>query len=773
MRAAGTAVAATASAVPWDVPGGLEEAAVAPPAAHRPPDLLRAGTLACVLLPGVMFLVEATWGQGPLAPWPRFFLLWIPLGACWLWQWRRLPGLAWAETLGTLATVLAGIAVAASASPLMAAVSLGFLALVPVFGVFRQDWRVSALGALLAALAGGAWCLTLPPGALVYPERLDIAVVQAILLAVMGLLCATLARILARREQEVGAGYAARLEQHRVYRLLADHAEDLICLLDARGAAVYASPSCARLLALPPQGCGGDCWKAVCHPEDVAAARLAFAVAVAGQEHTVTCRLRAAAGGYVWYEAALRPVRAGGGEVQVLCTARNVHARVMLQQQLQFQAFHDVLTQLANRALFQERLQGALHRAGASAQLAVFFVDLDNFKRINDSLGHAAGDQVLVAVAGRLVEAAGGADGVARLGGDEFAVWREGVRGPEEAEALALRLQQALEPPVRVAGQELYLTASIGVACGCGPAPAVERLLREADAAMYLAKSRGKAQFRLFQGEGEALTSDGLRLGSELRQAIEAGELCVHYQPIVRLRDGRLAGFEALVRWQHPRRGLLPPGAFIPLAEENGLIVPIGRWVLEEACRQARAWAAEYRREPPLFMSVNVSARQLLDPAFAEQVQEIVRTTGLDPRTLQLELTETALLAEDAAVGDNLAALRAAGVRIAIDDFGQGYSSLAYLKRFAIDALKIDRSFVARLGSSPQDTAIVRSLLALARELHLTVSGEGVETAEQCRRLDAEHCDQAQGFFFARPMDVAQAAAYLERSGQRALAGRR
>jgi diguanylate cyclase (GGDEF)-like protein/PAS domain S-box-containing protein len=442
---------------------------------------------------------------------------------------------------------------------------------------------------------------------------------------------------------------------------------------------------------------------------------------------------------------------------------RDITQRKALERQLVHQAFHDALTGLANRALFLDRLGHALARAGRQEEtLAVLFVDLDGFKVVNDSLGHAAGDALLGAVAARLRACARAGDTVARLGGDEFVLLLEGLADGDEAARAARRIAAALAPAFAVDGQELFVTASVGVALNTPDHDGAEALLRDADIAMYRAKRAGRARWALFDPSMNGAAAR-LALETDLHRAVGPGrcaEFVLHYQPLIALATGRIAGVEALLRWRHPVRGLVPPGDFIPLAEETGLILPLGRWALGAACRQLRAWQLR-TGDHALTVGVNLSASEFLQPDLAAAVAGVLAETGLPPATLTLEITESVLMAEVARSRAALDALRALGVRLAIDDFGTGYSSLAYLQRFRVDTLKIDRAFVTGVDGHPEGAAIVRAIVTLAHALGLGVTAEGVETAAEAAYLRGLGCAQGQGYHFARPLPPEALAARL------------
>jgi diguanylate cyclase (GGDEF)-like protein/PAS domain S-box-containing protein len=417
-------------------------------------------------------------------------------------------------------------------------------------------------------------------------------------------------------------------------------------------------------------------------------------------------------------------------------------------------AFHDSLTGLPNRALFMDRLSHrlSLQKRRKGSVFSVLFLDVDRFKVVNDSLGHVRGDELLVSIGRRLSACLRPGDTVARLGGDEFTILLEDVASQADAVKVADRVQEALREPFQLNGQEVFSGVSIGIAHGSELYAGPEDILRDADTALYRAKAQGRGRSIEFDVSMHDRAVALLLLETDLRRALDRRELRLHYQPVVSLKTGRITGAEALVRWLHPDRGLVSPGEFIPLAEETGLILPIGAWVLVEACRQARQWQDRLNL-PLLEMGVNLSSKQFMQPDLVAQVAGVLRETGLSPRCLRLEVTESLLMDSGARVADTMTELRAMGVRIDLDDFGTGYSSLSYLHQFPIDTLKIDRSFVARMGTTEDGTEIVNTIMALATSLDLEVVAEGVETAEQLAALRLLHCPYAQGYHLSRPIE--------------------
>ncbi|MGZ4631020.1 MAG: putative bifunctional diguanylate cyclase/phosphodiesterase [Actinomycetes bacterium] len=454
------------------------------------------------------------------------------------------------------------------------------------------------------------------------------------------------------------------------------------------------------------------------------------------------------------------------GERRFNSFIRDITERKRLESELTHRALHDSLTGLSNRTLFGDRLEHALQRR-ATGHVAVLFLDLDDFKTVNDSLGHSVGDQLLVAVATRFAAVLRPSDTLARLAGDEFALLAEDISGVSDAEDIAARLLATLREPFVVAGRETFTHASIGIALHDSADSDAEGLLRNADVAMYTAKRSSKSGYAVFEQQMHDAAVQRLELKADLERALQRDELRVHYQPFIELSSGEVIGFEALVRWQHPQRGLLLPLTFIPLAEETGFVRAIDRWVLAEAARQSAWWQADRPGSLPLTMSVNISARGLQDPSFVDDVADVLARTGLLPSTLVLEVTESALTEDVEAAAERLQQLRALGVRIAIDDFGTGYSSLSHLARFPIDTFKIDKSFVDSIVTDPE-SPMAQAIVEIGRTLRLQTVAEGVESPAQLERLRSLGCHVAQGFLFAEPLPPEEATALLPRLDSRA-----
>jgi len=440
---------------------------------------------------------------------------------------------------------------------------------------------------------------------------------------------------------------------------------------------------------------------------------------------------------------------------------QNITDRKAAEERLQHDAFHDALTGLPNRALMMDHLRLAIARNKRKSEVtfAVLYLDLDRFKVVNDSFGHMIGDQLLIGIARRLEGCVRPGDTVARVGGDEFTILLEDVTNVGEAVSVAERIQQELKLPFNLSGRDVFTTVSVGIAPGSNSYNQPDEILRDADTAMYRSKSLGKARHETFDEEMQARTVNLLQMENDLRRAYERNEFFVNYQPIVALDDFRVCGFEALLRWQHPDRGLISPAEFIPIAEESGQILQIGEWVLREACHQLQRWQEKFPSNKPLYMTVNLSAKQFAQPDLVDRVRAILTETKIDPAFLKLEITESVVMDNFASAAAMLSQLRALGVGLSIDDFGTGYSSLTYLHQFPIDTLKIDRSFVTRMDK--ENVEIVRTILMLAENLGMDAVAEGVETEEQMTLLRNLSCQSAQGYFFSKPLSVADAEAMI------------
>ncbi|HKC11642.1 MAG TPA: EAL domain-containing protein [Vicinamibacteria bacterium] len=462
------------------------------------------------------------------------------------------------------------------------------------------------------------------------------------------------------------------------------------------------------------------------------------------------------------FQTHVEPFRGPSSELRgAVGVAVDITEQRCAEEKLHHVARHDALTGLPNRPFLLERLQHALAGLQQGRQpFALLLLRLDRFRAINDSLGHITGDWILSAIARRLESAVRPPDLVARFGGDGFAVLIDQVENGQEAAIRGRRVQEALAEPFLFGGRELVTTASMGIALASRAHLRPEDILRDADTALRRARALGRARFEVFDDAMHEREVALLETEMELRRALERGEFQLHYQPIVALGDGNIAGFEGLVRWRHPERGLLPPADFLSVAEETGLILAIDRWVLEEGCRQTQAWSAEHLRERPLELSVNLSGKDLLQRDLVDQVQAALRTTGMEARHLRLEITEGVLLEDAASAGATLSRIRDLAVEVSIDDFGTGYSSLSHLHNLPVNHLKIDRCFVSEMDRRPQQREIVRTIVTLAHRLGMDVVAEGVETQDQLWRLQTMGCDYAQGFLFSGPVD-AQAARRL------------
>ena len=588
-------------------------------------------------------------------------------------------------------------------------------------------------------------------------------------------LAASAAQITAWRftEDQYRRAEAGLRARDRRFRSLIEESSDGITVIGANGSIIYDSPSVATILGRPADHRLGANAFSFIHPDDVVAAQAVFADMVAGVlTETVSLELRSMHGDGSWrfLEARVTNLLDTPDVGGIVANFRDVTERKQLEDQLTHRAFHDSLTELPNRALFLDRIAHAIAtQKRTNDRLAVMFVDLDDFKTINDGLGHAAGDQVLIAVAQRLVSCLRVADTCARLGGDEFGILLEGLDDPSEAYEVGSRILDVLADPIPTPEGVTSLNASLGIVLSSDTDADPAALVRNADLAMYKAKGDGKGRYSVFEVGMHHAVVERLALKADLRMAIARGEFVVHYQSMVDLATGTVVGAEALVRWQHPSRGLLTPAEFLPLAEETGLISGIGSLVLAQACADAVSWPSEDGRQ--LRVSVNLSASQLRDESLIDEVAAALATTGLDPAALTLEITETLLMEDPERAADVIRRLKANGVKIALDDFGTGFSSLSYLSRFPVDSLKIDKSFVDALAGAgaANDASLVRAITGLGEMLRLQVTAEGIEEHSQLSELIALGCRFGQGFHFAKPMPDDEFVALL---AERSSAGR-
>jgi len=541
------------------------------------------------------------------------------------------------------------------------------------------------------------------------------------------------------------------------FRSLVQNASDLITVISPDTTVLYQSPAVRRVLGYDPEHLVGAKLVDFVHPGDRAqfVATLGDLMMKPAGTITVEGRVHDSDGAWRHLEFIGSDQCANPAIGGLVLNVRDMSERQQLEEQLRNQALHDPLTGLANRTSFADRLDHALARRSRSrAQVAVLFMDLDNFKGINDRFGHTSGDLLLALMAERVTGCLRPDDTLARLGGDEFAILIEDVGPVEDATAVAERVLEALRLSFDLDGKDLLVPASIGIAVTeHQQSPDGETLLRRADIAMYVAKAQGKGCYQVFELSMETSLVERLELLSDLPRALANEEFILHYQPIFLLKHGRLIGLEALVRWQHPRRGLVPPQEFIPLAEESGAILQLGLWVLRQACAQAFRWQQQYPSSPSWTMSVNVSAKQLDAPLFVEQVGAVLAETGLEPSRLILEITESVMLYDINLMLKRLRELKALGIGLAIDDFGTGYSSLSYLRQFPFDLLKIDKSFIDDVGTNVNQKDVARAIIELGKTLDLEVVAEGIERGEQLSRLQALDCELGQGFLFARPME--------------------
>jgi diguanylate cyclase (GGDEF)-like protein/PAS domain S-box-containing protein len=557
-------------------------------------------------------------------------------------------------------------------------------------------------------------------------------------------------------------------ESEQRFSSLVQHSSDLIVVIEPDTTVKYVSPSVQRILGYEVDEMNGARFADYIHVHDVDLAQSAIIERpqlVQPTSEAIECRFRHANGTWLHFEILLTNLMGVENVSGIVLNARDVSERKAFESQLRHQAFHDPVTELANRALFTDRVEHALARMTRDAGgLAVLFIDLDDFKVINDSLGHAAGDDVLLDVGKRLLRCVRTMDTVARFGGDEFAVLLEDTYQEQELAEVADRILKTLQGGMVIDDNEVFIGASMGIAVLAAEdalTSAADELLRNADVAMYSAKREGKGGYCVFEPEMHANVVHRLELKGALQRAIERDELELYYQPIMSLSPLRVAGFEALVRWHHPERGLILPGDFIPVAEETGLINSLGGWVLTQACRHVRFLQDLFPSQPPLTMSVNLSVVQLQSPTLIEDVGVALEESGFEPSCLTLEITESVLVTDTDATILKLHALKELGIKLAVDDFGTGYSSLSYLSRFPVDALKIDRSFVTGIDEDVESSALAAAIVKIGETLNLDTIAEGIETKDQLASLESLGCVLGQGYLFARPMDLDKTVEFL------------
>ncbi len=616
----------------------------------------------------------------------------------------------------------------------------------PELHISRQRLILLAAAALLApavrilSVLGGK---DLPPLTTVVPTVIIFVLVMTRMFGLVDMLTRALARYqeAERRRQQSEARFGS----------LVEHASDVVAVVNEDSEITFQSPSVMRVLGYQRGALVGTQIEELIHEDDRAATLTILEEVIDSRGPTPTpvqFRCRHRDGTWIDVETTFTNLLDDPTVGGVVLNARDVTEQVALQGQLTHQAFHDPLTDLANRALFRDRVEHTLdRRPSPEHSIAVLFLDIDDFKTVNDSLGHSAGDKLLVELAERIRSSARAGDTAARLGGDEFAVLLE---DPKDAEAVATRISGALGDPFVIDDKEVFVTVSVGISISELAHGGADELLRNADAAMYVAKSRGKGRSIVFHPAMHQRALRRLDLEAELRRAIDRQEFRLHYQPLVKLDSGEIVGFEALVRWVHPERGLIGPAEFISVAEDTGLIRPIGRWVVHEATRQVSMWQAKYGQQR-LGMSINLSAQELSARGLIDDIRHALAESGVDPATIVFEMTEGVLMTDTKATIAKLDELKRLGVRLAVDDFGTGFSSLSYLRGFPIDSIKIAKPFLDGIPEGEQETALVRGIVELGHNLELEVVAEGVERTEQWDTLRDMGCDVVQGYLLARP----------------------
>jgi diguanylate cyclase (GGDEF)-like protein/PAS domain S-box-containing protein len=554
---------------------------------------------------------------------------------------------------------------------------------------------------------------------------------------------------------------ALRASEER-FRALVQNASDLIAILEQGGSVRYESPSHQRILGQSGAEVLGRSFLDMVHPEDrphVTAALRAL-VDRPGEIATLEYRRRHRNGTWKFVESTASNLLAHPAVAGIVLNSHDITDRKQSEERLLHDALHDELTGLPNRALFMDRLRQSMERSHREPDrlTIVLFLDIDRFKIVNDSLGHLVGDELLVQISGSLLAALRPTDTIARVGGDEFAILLDGAKDAADAEQIAARIHERLTTPINLRGHEIFLTASIGIAVHTPEYERPEDLLRDADTAMYRAKSMGPACHVVFNRGMHQFVMARLQLETDLRRALERGQLRVFYQPFIDLRTGEVSGFEALLRWAHPRHGVILPDEFLSVAEETGLIVPMGRFVLEESCRSIREMQRAHPGHRRLRLSVNLSNKQFFQADLFDQVRRALLSSGLEPDCLGLEITEGVIIQHAESANTRFARLKSLGVQLYLDDFGKGYSSLNYLHRFPMDILKIDRSFVSRVEEAEGNLAILEAIVTLAHQLGMEVVAEGIQTAGQVKRLRSLGCEYGQGYLFSKPVPEEEAA---------------
>jgi diguanylate cyclase (GGDEF)-like protein/PAS domain S-box-containing protein len=633
-------------------------------------------------------------------------------------------------------------------------------AVVAVGGSYRMNrsvWRDGGL-ALLWKTAGGlaAGAAALLASVAVGFAGLSVTLSAATLMALVAF--AVRGLLQARHAAPEAAEPQRANDTSDRFRSAFDYAAIGMALVSTEGRWLQVNHSLCQILGYTEEELLLTDFLSVTHPDDLPTALSNISQLLKNKVHVSQMEKRYIhkSGHEVWVHWSVSSVRDKHTKsVHLIFQIQDITDRKLAEQQLHHDAFHDALTGLPNRALFMDHLKLAVARSRRNAQrhFAVLYLDLDRFKIINDSLGHTIGDQLLVGIADRLKKNLRPGDTVARLGGDEFTILIEDYTDEKEAVQVAERVQKELSTPFNLSGREVFTTVSMGIAPSSTGYERAEDILRDADTAMYRAKSLGKARYEVFDKAMHARAINLLQLETDLRRACERQEFLIHYQPIVALENFRLRGFEALVRWQHPERGFISPMDFIPVAEETGMIAYIGEFVLREACRQMQRWQKMFPLDHPLFISVNLSSKQFSQTTLIKDIANTLQETGVRPQSVKLEITESVVMENIETATEMLRQMRALGVQLAIDDFGTGYSSLSYLHRFPIDTLKIDRSFVTRMTENSENMEIVRTIIVLAQNLGMDVVAEGVETNEQLVQLQKLCCENGQGYYFSKPVD--------------------